>query len=465
MGMSNHLRTVRVRWRTVVLAAVLALAAAAGYSLTTPPSYTATSQLFVDTPNQGGAAADPTGGLYAQQRVASYAQILRGPELAQRVADALQPPLPADQLRSETTVDVPPGTVLVTVTVVDSSAPRAQAAANAYADQLVDLSSRLGVGQDAAGPPTAVSVAQRAAVASTRAVGATILTLLLALLVGAAAGAGLVLAQERRAGRVTSWRDLERAGAAPLVAVPLDPDRAGRPLLTFDGGLSASADAHRRLRAHLLEPGRPGVVVVAGCAAGDGASTTALNLAFALAEGGHRVTLVDADPGRSPLAGYLRIADDVGLTTVLAGTTDLDGALQATVSPLVTLLPAGPRTSPLDVGAVRAVVAARRERGDHVVISAPPVRPDDPSAELGALGDAVVLVAQHGVTTRAEVERAGMAWRAAGATDVGAVLNRAPLRDVGAFVPGERHPDPGAVTAVDRPSPTPRAVAVPAENA
>lgn len=144
-----------------------------------------------------------------------------------------------------------------------------------------------------------------------------------------------------------------------------------------------------------VPPARPLVAVVIGCAAGDGASTTGLDLAFAVAEAGHQVTLVAADPGRSALAGCLRIADDVGLSTHVDGTTDLEGPLQTT------LLAAGLRHTHAGPGrrARRGGGPLRpwRPRG-HL---RPPVLPGGTSAKLATLGDSV---ARYGVTTLAEVE-------------------------------------------------------------
>jgi Mrp family chromosome partitioning ATPase len=70
---------------------------------------------------------------------------------------------------------------------------------------------------------------------------------------------------------------------------------------------SARAANFRVLRHHLLEAGRPQVVVVSSPRSGDGKTTTAINLALALAECGRaKVLLVEAHLRRPQLASIFR---------------------------------------------------------------------------------------------------------------------------------------------------------------
>ncbi len=70
---------------------------------------------------------------------------------------------------------------------------------------------------------------------------------------------------------------------------------------------SERAAAYRVLRHHLLEAGRPQVVVISSPRSGDGKTTTALNLALALAECGRaRVLLVETNVRRPQLSNVFR---------------------------------------------------------------------------------------------------------------------------------------------------------------
>jgi Mrp family chromosome partitioning ATPase len=71
---------------------------------------------------------------------------------------------------------------------------------------------------------------------------------------------------------------------------------------------SERAAAFRVLRHHLLELGRPQVVIVSSAQAGEGKTTTAMNLALALAECGRaKVLLAETHVRRPQLANAFRL--------------------------------------------------------------------------------------------------------------------------------------------------------------
>src|SRR5271165_7318776 len=106
----------------------------------------------------------------------------------------------------------------------------------------------------------------------------------------------------------------------------------------------------RRLHATLqLESTRngqarpPRSILFVSADSGDGKSTVAAGLALVQREAGHRVVAVGADFRRPVLAKLLDVGNAHGLTDVLAGTLELDGAMQQVErgSPAVSAEPAG----------------------------------------------------------------------------------------------------------------------------
>src|SRR4028118_71656 len=88
MELRDYMRIVTRRWKLIVGCMLLALAAATFLTMRATPQYASTAGLFVSTPS-GGTSDAYQGGLFSQQRVASYADLISGEDLAQRGIDAL----------------------------------------------------------------------------------------------------------------------------------------------------------------------------------------------------------------------------------------------------------------------------------------------------------------------------------------------------------------------------------------
>lgn len=174
------------------------------------------------------------------------------------------------------------------------------------------------------------------------------------------------------------------------------------------------AAAFRVMRHHLLELGRPPCIVVSSARTGEGKTTTALNLALALAECGRaRVLLLETHLRHPQLAGALGLVPPWCFAEQLAAHRHQPHMPWSFVEipqlwlHVGALDPRIDRAQLLDGPAFAIAMDRLRAAGyDHIVIDAPPVLG---SADVNLIADAadtVVLAVRARTTTTRDVRAA-----------------------------------------------------------
>jgi capsular exopolysaccharide synthesis family protein len=199
-------------------------------------------------------------------------------------------------------------------------------------------------------------------------------------------------------------------------------------LIMLSDPASPAAEAYRSLAANLQFASADRqlqTIGISSAAADEGKSTTVANLAVALAEGGRRVIVVDADlrrPGLHTLFG-LDAAD--GLSNVLQG-DDAQLALQDTAAARVRLLASGATLrNPLEALASRRfdhVLATLRGLADFVLVDTPPAGALADAAVIAPRLEGVLLVVSAGKTKRDLARRAREQLERVNANLLGVVL-------------------------------------------
>ncbi len=207
--------------------------------------------------------------------------------------------------------------------------------------------------------------------------------------------------------------------------------RNGCELLTKALGTNSPVlEAYRSLRtaiqfAEVNAPVR--VIEVTSTALGEGKSTVAANLASVMALTGARCILVDADLRRPVQAKALGFNGKAGLTNVLVGTTDLNGALLETEVKGLQLLPSGAKppnpSELLGSEAMASLLHELRTKADMVIIDTPPLLPVTDAVLLAPKVDGTILVVQAGRTQREAVLRAKQLLESVHGRILGVVLN------------------------------------------
>jgi len=261
--------------------------------------------------------------------------------------------------------------------------------------------------------------------------------MLLGMVLSLCLGLGTAVALAFLDDRVQVREDLERELQLPVPGViPALPGGDGGvsvARVTELQPLSPVAEAYRFLKTELVYSSNgtpPQTILIATSRPGQGGSTTAVNLAIALAEGGSRVLLVDADMRRPTLHRLFEQTNDAGLTSLLAnGGAVAADALRKTGMENLLLLPAGPMVDNpaalLTSERMRRLLQRMREHADYIVIDTPSAATFADATLLASLVDAVVLVTRANQPVRAVDRRTKELFQKVGANVIGAVLNEA----------------------------------------
>jgi succinoglycan biosynthesis transport protein ExoP len=435
VDLKDVLQAVRSGWWLLVGAVLLTVAGAATTTYLATPLYSSSTQLFVSASSSDAtSAAAYQGNLFSQQRVTSYAQLLTGEQLAGQVVDELRLDLTPAELAGKVSATALPDTVILNVTVTDTSAQRAQQIADALGRQFTARVAELETPDGARASTVKVTTVQAADLNGTPVSPDATRNLALGAVLGMLLGLGLALLRSRLDNTVKSTEDVrELANVGVIGTVLEDPQLEASHLIADLDQQSMSAEAYRSIRTNLqfLDVDRPPrVFVVSSSVPGEGKSTLAVNVATVLAQAGSRVVLVEADLRRPRVTRYMGLISGAGLTNVLAGTAALHEVVQPWGDGKLTVLAAGPMppnpSEMLGSAQMRSLLAELRTVNDYVIIDSPPLLPVTDAAVLSVLSDGCVLATRFGKTRREELAEAAASLARIDARLLGVVLNRVP---------------------------------------
>jgi capsular polysaccharide biosynthesis protein len=115
VGLQEYVRILRARWITVCAVAAVAVLTAVLVSVFTPPTYAASTRLFVSTSGGSSVTDVYQGNRLSQDRVASYTHLITGETVAQRTIDTMGLDMTAQELRKNVKATTEVGTVLIDV--------------------------------------------------------------------------------------------------------------------------------------------------------------------------------------------------------------------------------------------------------------------------------------------------------------------------------------------------------------
>jgi capsular exopolysaccharide synthesis family protein len=396
---------------------VICLAAGAADAVIPAKQYKATTLLL----------ASPKGGVNAAANIGAIQTVIPQLEMeveSAYVANKARNAVPARYRHTSATItatgDAGSNSLTVAATSLDPRA--AQAYANAASTELIGLAKQqvktlLSLVQLGQAPlPTAPDNPRKTVLVASFVFG------LIAAVFAALAASSI----RRRFRQVDEVRD--RVGMPVLAEVPRVKDSSIRPADIFWGdGAPGGLEAFQELRSSLLLmfPGVHPILAVTSCDEGEGKSSVAANLAWALASGSLPVVAMDCDLRRPALHTLFGAPIVPGLSDYAA--SGMDNLVFSTLNPNLGVISAGiPDRHPADIVSadVPQILASLQISGKSVVMDCPPLSGVAETMILSVRADAVILVVDAHRFDPERLERSVARLEAAGATVAGVVLNR-----------------------------------------
>ncbi len=257
------------------------------------------------------------------------------------------------------------------------------------------------------------------------------LHLVLGATVGLVFGIGMAFFLEYLDTSVKSMDEVEHFLELPVLAVI--PQAVG--VLHRQSGLSPDAEAYRILRTN-IEFNRKtadanSMTIVSG-GAGEGKSTTLVNLAYVCAQGGYNTLMIDADLRRPQLHTFFNINNSVGLTNYLTTDLALEDVILQTAYENLYFMPSGILPSDaagiLNSRRMSELIADVKSRFDLVLVDSPPILGVSDASVLASEVDLTIIVIQHRKLPRGMLIRVKQAIENVGGKALGVVLNNVDVR-------------------------------------
>ncbi|MEU1972071.1 polysaccharide biosynthesis tyrosine autokinase [Microbacterium sp. NPDC019599] len=443
MELTDYIRILRKNWLTIVLATILGIGVAAAYSLTRTPLYEAQSTVFVSSQAGATIAEIQQGNNFTQSRVQTYTNLVTTPIVMNPVIAELDLGTTSIELSKSVSAASPLNTTLIGITVENPDPIVAADIANALGESLKAVVEKIETPKGADTSPVLLTRVKDAVPALKPSSPNVPLNLALGALVGLAIGIGVAVLRHVLDNRVRTPHDVEQITSRPLIgSIAFDPKAKDRPLIVHADPLSPLAESFRALRTNLqfLDVGGRSSFVVTSSIPGEGKSTTAINLAIALADSGRRVALLDTDLRKPKVADYLGIEGGVGLTDVLIGRARVGDVMLPWGKRSMYVLPAGkvpPNPSEL-LGSknMHTLLEVLERDFDVVLCDAPPLLPVTDAAILAKSTSGAIVIASAGHTTRHQLEGALDALQTVDANVAGVVLTKVPTRGPDSYAYG-----------------------------
>lgn len=196
----------------------------------------------------------------------------------------------------------------------------------------------------------------------------------------------------------------------------------------------AAAEAYRLLRTNLMfalpDEQRCRIIGITSSNAGEGKSTTALNLAYMLAEADKSVMLIEADMRLPTISKRLGLESSPGLSNLLAGLSSGKEIIRKTsLEEKLLVIPSGdipPNPSEL-LGSeqMKTALEVFSQTADFIIMDLPPINEVSDALVVSRLVDGIVMIVRQNYSSRRALAEAMRQLEQANAKVLGFVMTAA----------------------------------------
>ncbi|MFC2036543.1 polysaccharide biosynthesis tyrosine autokinase [Chloroflexota bacterium] len=255
------------------------------------------------------------------------------------------------------------------------------------------------------------------------------LNLALGFVVGLAGGVALAFLIESLDTTLYATEQIKKLTELPILGQVPSAGRQDQPVLF--NGTSPQGEAFRRLRTNLFSLDHDSslqTLLVTSAEPREGKSTIVGNLAFAVAQSGRKVIVVDAHLRLPTLHKIFDLSNRVGLSTVLEQKATLDGAVQKAEIPGVHVLTSGPLpVNPAELISspqMSDLVRQLAQQFDMILLDTPSLLAVTDAAAVSQTVNGVVLVVERGHARQESVRAAREQMADVKVSPVGVIVNR-----------------------------------------
>ncbi|MCK4508193.1 MAG: polysaccharide biosynthesis tyrosine autokinase [Desulfuromonadales bacterium] len=260
--------------------------------------------------------------------------------------------------------------------------------------------------------------------------------LILGLLFGLCCGVSCAFLINHLDNRIKSTEGLgDDLGIPILGGVPFNSEANAMKEIVRTAPLSVFAESYNALRTTLLLSSvgtPPKRILVTSSIAGEGKTTTAVNLALTMAKSGSRVLLLDADLRKPNIHKVFKLRNKTGLSSFLSGGSGKSILFKSSQENLL-IIPAGPvPPNPyelLNSDRMVGLIESLGEDFDVIICDSPPIFPISDSRLLSRAFDGLIMVARSGLTTYPMAHNSIKLLRDVNAKIIGLVVNAIHARD------------------------------------